>query len=80
MIFQECIKDINYCLEILDTINVDEAEVKKGQLVVKLLKRKIECLMVTNQFINAQICWEHLLELTKNVYTNESLDGIPIYC
>jgi len=54
---------------------MNDKEVNKGQLIVKLLKRKIECLIALNQYKKGQACWENLLELSNNVY-KIPLEGI----
>lgn len=68
ILFQECLKDIDTSLNILENSDINEQEVNKGQLIVKLLKRKIECLMALKQFKTAKTNLENLLELSKNVY------------
>lgn len=42
---------------------------------MKLLKRKVECLIALEQYENAQIYWDNLLELSKCVYKTK-LEGI----
>lgn len=42
---------------------------------MKLLKRKIVCLVALNQFKNGQTCLENLIELSNNVY-KISLDSM----
>lgn len=73
--FQSCLKDIDASLSILDDNNINEKEVNKGQLIVKLLKRKVECLIALEQYEKAQIYWDNLLELSKYVY-KINLEGI----
>lgn len=68
MLFQECLKDIEASLNILENSEINEQDVHKGQLIVKLLKRKIECLMALKQFKIAKTNWENILEVSKNVY------------
>ncbi|KAL4132470.1 hypothetical protein QTP88_009613 [Uroleucon formosanum] len=66
--YQECLKDIEASLNILENSEINEQDVHKGQLIVKLLKRKIECLMALKQFKIAKTNWENILEVSKNVY------------
>lgn len=47
---------------------INEKEVNKGQLIIKLLKRKIECLMALKQYESAKTNWENIIELSKNIY------------
>lgn len=68
MLFQECLKDIEASLNILENSEINEQDVHKGQLIVKLLKRKIECFMALKQFKTAKTNWKNILELSKNVY------------
>lgn len=73
-IFQNCLRDIDASLNILEDNNINEKEVFKGQLIVKLLKRKIECLIALKQYEKVQIYWDNLLEISNNVY-KISLEG-----
>lgn len=66
--YQECLKDIDASLHVLENSDIDEKEVHKGQLIMKLLKRKIECLMALKQYESAKTNWENVLELSKNIY------------
>ncbi|XP_060860952.1 SET and MYND domain-containing protein 4-like isoform X1 [Metopolophium dirhodum] len=66
--YQECLKDIEASLNILENVEINEQDFPKGQLIVKLLKRKIECLMALKQFKTAKTIWKDILELSKNVY------------
>ncbi|CAH1725534.1 SET and MYND domain-containing protein 4-like [Aphis gossypii] len=66
--YQECLKDIDASLNILENLDINEKEVHKGQLIMKLLKRKIECLMALKQYESAKTNWENVLELSKNIY------------
>lgn len=70
MVLQDCVKDIDSSLNILENSDTDfkKMEINKGQLIVKLLKRKIECLIALNQYEKAQVWWDKLLELSKNTY------------
>lgn len=68
MLFQECLKDIEASLNIIENSEINEQEFSKGHLIVKLLKRRIECLMAFKQFKTAKTNWENILELSKNVY------------
>jgi hypothetical protein len=52
----------------LENSVINEKEVNKGQLIIKLLKRKIECLMALKQYENAKTNWENIIELSKNIY------------
>jgi len=52
----------------MENSDINEQGVHKGQLIVKLLKRKIECLMALKQFKTAKTNWEIILVLSKNVY------------
>lgn len=58
----------------MEHADIDEKEVNKGKLIVKLLKRKIECFMTLKQYKNAKTDWENIVELSKNVY-KISLEG-----
>lgn len=55
-------------MDVLDNCDINDKEVNKGQLTVKLLKRKIECLLALNQYKKGKACLEDLLELSNNVY------------
>ncbi|XP_015369170.1 PREDICTED: uncharacterized protein LOC107165455 [Diuraphis noxia] len=66
--YQECLKDIDTSLNILENSDINEQEVNKGQLILKLLKREIECLIALKQFKTAKTNLENILELSKNVY------------
>lgn len=61
-------KDVDTSLDILENSDVNDTEVNKGDIIVKLLKRKITCLIALNQYKKGQPCWEYLLNLSKNVY------------
>jgi len=52
----------------LENSDINEKEVHKGQLIMKLLKRKIECLMALKQYKSAKTNWENVLELSINIY------------
>lgn len=58
----------------LENCNINEKELNKDQLIVKLLKRKIECLMSLKQYEKARNCRDNLLTFSKQVDT-VSLDG-----
>lgn len=66
IIFQDCIKDIDTSLDVLENYNIKEKEINKSQLIVKLIKRKIVCLMALKQYKKAQTYWKNLLQLSKN--------------
>jgi len=68
MLFQECLKGIEASLNIIENSEINKQDFSKGHLIVKLLKRKIECLMALKQFKTAKTNWKNLLELSKNVY------------
>jgi len=67
IVLKDCLKDIDNSLDVLEHTKFKDREVNTSQLIVKLLKRKIECLMTLKQYKSAQICWENLLKLSKNV-------------
>lgn len=52
----------------MENSDINEKEVHKDQLIMKLLKRKIECLMALKQYESAKTNWENVLELSKNIY------------
>lgn len=58
----------------LENTNSSEKGVNKGQLIVKLMKRKIDCLIALKQYVEAQNFWENLMETSKDVY-KITLDG-----
>lgn len=59
----------------LENTNSSEKGVDKNQLIVKLMKRKIDCLISLKQFVEAQNCWENLLKISKNDF-KITLEGI----
>lgn len=75
MIFQSSLKDIDSSLTVLENPNFEKKEINHYQLITKLMKRKIECLIALNQYIKAQTCWNKLLELSKNV-SNITIESI----
>lgn len=50
----------------LENYNINEKEINKSQLIVKLIKRKILCLMALKQYKKAQTYWKNMLQLSKN--------------
>lgn len=70
-------KDVDASLDVLENSNVTDKEVNKVDIIVKLLKRKIMCLISLNQYKKGQTCLEYLLNLSKNVY-KISLEGTYI--
>jgi hypothetical protein len=69
------VKDINATLKLLENTNSSEKGVDKNQLTVKLMKRKIDCLIALKQFVEAQNCWESLLKISKDDF-KITLEGI----
>lgn len=58
----------------LENCNIIEKELNKDQLIMKLLKRKTECLMSLKQYEKARNCRDNVLKFSKQVDT-VSLDG-----
>lgn len=66
LIFQDCLKDIDTSLDVLENYNINEKEINKSQLIVKLIKRKVVCLMALKQYKKAQTYWKDVLQFSKN--------------
>ncbi|XP_050540761.1 SET and MYND domain-containing protein 4-like isoform X2 [Daktulosphaira vitifoliae] len=65
--YHGCILDIDICFEILKSEKCNIKILEKNRLLTKLMKRKVECLTEAKQYRYAIMCWQELLDFSKNI-------------
>ncbi|VVC39982.1 Tetratricopeptide repeat,Zinc finger, MYND-type,Tetratricopeptide-like helical domain,SET domain [Cinara cedri] len=71
--YEDCLKDIDISLNVLENLDIPLKQITIRQIIVKLLKRKINCLIALKHYKKGRMCWDHLLAVPTNMF-NASLE------